>query len=340
VNESHRSPRRLRARVARRIGRFLGVSDLFASVEELQLGLERQANEIVGLRARAEASDAEVRELRKWLEALAKGESDLQLGLRLWVAMTFFAHTALPERVLISVVLATRNRAGVVQRAISSVIAQSYKNWELVVVDDASDDDTPQVLAAITEPHIRVLRRQHQGGPWAARNTGLEEARGEYVVYLDDDNVAHPDWLRGIAWAFELHPDADVVVGARIIDDELRNQSLGRGGWPQVALPWFDPVRIKHENVADLIQIAHRRDLTGARFDEQLNGAEDWDLLARLTRDRDPVVFPVLAGIYTTSEPHRGMDAGLQVSAERRVREKIAGMSAGPEEKPPSAEIT
>jgi Glycosyl transferase family 2 len=310
------------------MGRFLGVSDLFTSVHALQLALDAQTHEVDALRRRADASDAKIPELSKRLDALVKGESDLRLGLAVWVTATYLTYLPVPEGALISVVLATRNRADLVPRAIESVIAQSYGNWELIAVDDGSDDHTPETLNAYTDSRIRVVHREQRGGLSAARNAGLDEARGEYVVYLDDDNVLHPQWLRGVAWAFELHPKSELMVGARIIDDEQRNRGFEAGGWPQLALPWFDPARIRQENVADVLQIAHRRDLPGARFDEQLSSAEDWDLLARLTRDRDPLVFPALAGIYTTSASDRLMEDDLMAREERRVREKIAAERA------------
>jgi glycosyltransferase involved in cell wall biosynthesis len=271
---------------------------------------------------------SEVRQLEERVEHLAKRESDLSLGHAVWTATTYLASMPISERALISVVLSTRNRASIVPRAIASVASQSYGNFELIVVDDTSDDETPQVLTTFSDPRIKVVRREQQGGASATRNTGLANARGEYVVYLDDDNVMYPHWLRGVAWAFELHPDAEVMIGARIIDDEQRNQGHARGGWPQLALPWFDRERMARESVTDLMQIAHRRDLPEAHFDEHVRIGEDWDLLARLTRDRDPLVFPALSGIYTTSAPGRFMDTYELERESRRVIDKIAAMNA------------
>jgi hypothetical protein len=321
VSESHRPPRRLRANTARRIGRFLGVSDLFTSVRALQSQSEAQERELGALRS-------QVRQLTERLDHLATRENHHHLGLAVWTATTYLAHLPVPENALISVVLSTHNRADLVPRAITSVMDQSYSNLELVVVDDASDDDTPKMLSAFSDPRIRVLRREKQGGASATRNTGLAEARGDYIAYLDDDNVMHPHWLRGVAWAFELHPDAQVMIGARIIDDERRNQGLGPGGWPQLVPPWFDRERMARESIADLMQVAHRRDLPGAHFDERIRIVEDWDLLARLTRDRDPLLFPAVSGIYTTSASDRFMDTGSLEEESRRVREKIAAMKA------------
>jgi hypothetical protein len=319
VSEAQRHSRRLRASTARRVGRFLGVSDLFTSVRALQSQSEAQERELDALRS-------QVRQLTERLDDLTTRENHHRLGLAVWTTTTLLAHVPVTENALISVVLSTHNRAALVPRAIASVMNQSYSNLELIIVDDASDDDTPNVLGASTDPRMRVVRRDRQGGASATRNTGLAEARGEFVAYLDDDNLMHPHWLRGVAWAFELHPEAEVMIGARIIDDERRNQGLGRGGWPQLALPWFDRQRMARESVADLMQVAHRRDLPGAHFDERIRIVEDWDLLARLTRDRDPLLFPAVSGIYTTSASDRFMDTGALEQESRRVREKIAVM--------------
>jgi Glycosyl transferase family 2 len=316
LSESRSSRRRLRAGLARRIGRFLGVSDLFTSVEALHRQLEAEAREQSALRAR--------------ILQVAERLDQTVAGLSAWTTTTYLGQVPVPDHALISVVLPTHNRADLVQPAVRSVIAQSYSNWELLVVDDASEDDTPDVLSTFTDSRVRVLRREQQGGAGATRNTGLAEARGEFIAYLDDDNVMHPHWLKAVAWAFDLHPEARVMIGARIIDDELRNQGLGRGGWPQLAPPGFDRDAIARQSVADLMQVAHRRELPGARFDERIRVVEDWDLLARLTRDRDPLLVPAVSGIYTTSASDRFMDTGLLEQESRRLREKIAGR------KPPS----
>lgn len=96
---------------------------------------------------------------------------------------------------LVSVVLPTFNRAHSLPRAIRSVLGQSYRNLELLVVDDCSTDDSERVVAAIakSDPRVRLVRREHNGGAAAARNTGIREARGEFVAFQDSDD----EWLDG-----------------------------------------------------------------------------------------------------------------------------------------------
>src|SRR5262249_16868784 len=137
----------------------------------------------------------------------------------------------IPIGPLVSVVLPTRNRVALVTRAVASVLGQSYPNWELIVVIDGSDDGTLQALERFDDPRITVLYQEQQGQA-AARNAALEKASGDYIVYLDDDNLMYEHWLRGVVWAFTVHPDADVVIGARLIDDEYRGRHLAGGAPP------------------------------------------------------------------------------------------------------------
>ena len=95
---------------------------------------------------------------------------------------------------MVSVIIPTYNRAHVLPRAIESVLKQTYTELELIVVDDASTDDTAAVMTAITDPRVRYVRKEH-GGAAAARNRGIAEAKGEFIAFQDSDDVWHSDKL-------------------------------------------------------------------------------------------------------------------------------------------------
>ena len=94
-----------------------------------------------------------------------------------------------------SVVIPTYNRAQVVQRAIRSVLAQDFHDFEVIVVDDASSDDTAAVVTGMGDPRIRLLRQATNGGVSRARNDGVAAARGEFVAFLDSDDAWLPQML-------------------------------------------------------------------------------------------------------------------------------------------------
>jgi glycosyltransferase involved in cell wall biosynthesis/CelD/BcsL family acetyltransferase involved in cellulose biosynthesis len=105
---------------------------------------------------------------------------------------------------LISIVMPTYNRGDTIQRAIASIHAQSWSDWELLVVDDGSTDDTASRLAGL-DPRIRFLRQENQGVT-AARNTGLAAVKGELVAFLDSDDEWLPHHLALAAAFFAAHP--------------------------------------------------------------------------------------------------------------------------------------
>lgn len=107
---------------------------------------------------------------------------------------------------IVSIILPTYNRAYVLWRAIQSVLAQTEERWELIVVDDGSTDCTRRMLEEVRDPRITTIRTDNRG-PSAARNTGLEIAGGEYVAYLDSDNVWHTNFLEEMLAAAKERPD-------------------------------------------------------------------------------------------------------------------------------------
>lgn len=98
---------------------------------------------------------------------------------------------------LVTVLTAVRNGARFLPEAIASIRAQSVADWEHVIVDDASDDDSVKIVerAAAEDDRVRLVRRETRGGPYVAANDGLSEARGRYIARIDADDVATPDRL-------------------------------------------------------------------------------------------------------------------------------------------------
>jgi glycosyltransferase involved in cell wall biosynthesis len=119
---------------------------------------------------------------------------------------------------LFSVVICTYNRSAQLEGALRSVLAQDIGDYELLVVDDGSEDDTPDVVGRFDAPQIRYVRRPN-GGLSAARNTGIAEARGEFVIFLDDDDRVDRSWLSSLAG--EVGPRTGLVsCGCRFVSPD------------------------------------------------------------------------------------------------------------------------
>jgi glycosyltransferase involved in cell wall biosynthesis len=93
---------------------------------------------------------------------------------------------------LVTIVIPTYNRATLVQQAIASVIAQTYSHWELMIVDDGSDDGTSEAINAVNDSRIRILKMKHMGNIASLRNIGVKEGTGEWLAFLDSDDILIP----------------------------------------------------------------------------------------------------------------------------------------------------
>jgi hypothetical protein len=283
-------------RVRNEIIRYLHLDRLEARVADVE-STATDARDLASTTARA--VDAVVGLQQRHTDALDRVD-------RLESLLTFTAWIGQHEQregVLVSVVTPTYNRSDRLSQAMASVRAQSYGNWEHVIVDDGSTDSTPALMAHDNDPRVRTLRVDH-GGPAAARNAALDIATGDIVVYLDDDNRFHHDWLKAVVWAFEFYPDVDVVCGARLIDDYDHAFHRLPGGLPRVQFERFDRTKLEHFNTADMGMLAHRTKLD-LRFDERLWYLADWDLYLRLTEDGPAFSLPAIALIYTTDADGR-----------------------------------
>lgn len=247
---------------------------------------------------RATHSEDRLAEAERTLDGVAR----LSRMLDAILATTALVDRLPPSDTLVSVITPTYNRSTELAEAIASVEAQTHQTWELIVVDDASDATTEKLLASLDDPRVVPVRRPVNEGASAARNVGLERASGSIVVYLDDDNVMRPSWLRAVVWAFDTHPDAEVVYGARSM--EFVGQTF-----PWVQLDAWDRNLMQTRCIIDQNVIAHRAGLPEAYLDPEIETGSDWDLAMRLTADRDPVCVPVVAVVYRTGADGRLSDA-------------------------------
>lgn len=185
----------------------------------------------------------------------------------------------------VSVVLPTYDRAQTVRAAIDSVLAQSYADFELIVVDDGSTDDTPAVVGDISDPRVQYLRFQENRGANVARNAGIREADGKYVAFQDSDDVWRPRKLELQVQAFErASEDVGVVYTGyyRVEDGEKqygpRNKETVAGDIHEEMLKgngWFVPTAVAAVRRACF-------DAVGL-FDERLQRLQDWEMWLRIS---------------------------------------------------------
>jgi beta-1,4-mannosyltransferase len=205
----------------------------------------------------------------------------------------------------VSVVIPVYNRATPVRRAIESVLRQTYQNFEIIVVDDASSDHSVESVRSISDPRLTVICHDRNRGGSAARNTGIRASSGEYVAFLDSDDEWLPDKIQRQLAVFGRSDDrlALVYTGANRV---YENQ------WTEIHRPR------RHDNVARALLLDNvvgetsvgmvRRgvlnELSG--FDETLPARQDVDLWLRIAeRYRVEVVPDVLVTVSKVNDQDR-----------------------------------
>lgn len=111
---------------------------------------------------------------------------------------------------LISVIIPLYNKESSIAQTLQSVFSQEYSDFEIVVVDDGSTDNSVEIVEAICDPRIRLIK-QENGGPSKARNTGVKNAKGEWIVFLDADDEMLPNALETFKNIINAHMDIDIV---------------------------------------------------------------------------------------------------------------------------------
>lgn len=196
----------------------------------------------------------------------------------------------------VSVIIPTYNRADLLPRAVNSVLSQTYQDYEIIIVDDCSSDPTPEVIANFDGCCIRSLRHNKTKKASAARNTGIANARGEYIAFLDDDDEWLPTYLErqvaildssppsvGLVYCWvdmvedstgKSMPSSRSIIAGDILDDSLA-----------LNIPGQTSVWTVRSSVAQSI----------GGFDENLTRYDDADFICRLAQRYQVAVLPEVA---------------------------------------------
>ena len=188
----------------------------------------------------------------------------------------------------VSVILPTYNRAELLPRSIQTVLGQTYRDLELIVVDDGSEDDTASVMRGFSDERIRYLRLSRNLGVSAAQNAGLAEARGAFLAFQGSDDEWHPTKLERQRRALESHPEATVAYSDmyRVCADGrilyLRSPTIVRGSLIDPLTRFWQTYMLGMQAV-----LIRRERLEEVYFDERLVMFEDLDLNLRLAQHHD-----------------------------------------------------
>ena len=184
----------------------------------------------------------------------------------------------------VSVVMPTFNRVDYLREAIASVYAQTFVDWELIVVDDGSDDATRGFLRSQTDRRVTVVCSAHTGNPAATRNRGIALARGRYVAFLDSDDRWRDDKLeRQVALMAAAPARRWSYTAVRRIDGAGRVLAHSSAPWVPHCGAILEQVLTIAAQIATptvMAELAFVRELGG--FDERLKFSEDYDLWARM----------------------------------------------------------
>lgn len=220
----------------------------------------------------------------------------------------------------ISVIIPTYNRANTVGRAIQSVLSQTYQDFEIIVIDDGSTDNTEEVIRSFHDSRIRYIRHKKNRGGSAARNTGIHAARGEYIAFLDSDDEWLPQKLEKQINVMKKSPETwvGVCTGFWLIEEEREK----REHIPTVVDDLF------HRLLADcflragstLLVLRSILNKIGG-FDENLPRHQDWDLLLRLSKQwKVAIIRECLVKVYVSGRP----PADKVLEAKKRLLAKYA----------------
>ncbi len=229
-----------------------------------------------------------------------------------------------PSTCCVSVIIPTYNRSDLLKRALNSVLRQTFQDFEVIVVDDGSTDNTALVMSNFYGPHIRYIRQPKNSGVAAARNRGLREARGEFIAFLDSDDAWKPDKLMLQVGQFRRGPDR---VGLMYTGVETIAGATRKIHTPHLR-GYLYPDLLRRNVIHGTSGVMIRREVieTVGYFDETFTVMQDYEYWLRISEfffvDYVPEALTVY---YDHSEDAEGQRLSRQFAGYMKARALIHG---------------
>ena len=209
---------------------------------------------------------------------------------------------------IFSIILPTFNRGHMIHLAIESVLNQTYKDWELIIVDDGSTDDTKDVIAEFIEKDnkIRYLHQKNKEGS-AARNKGIKEAKGHWICFLDSDDIYHTNHLE----------EFKNLINQKDSKRGLYFSGLSYGKYSED----FEEYDLTHKNNIEFIFLntigtpracIHKSILLKHQFNEKIRIGEDRELWVRILK-KNPLYFHRKKTFIEVEHPNRSINLGAEL---------------------------
>jgi hypothetical protein len=241
----------------------------------------------------------------------------------------------------VTVVIPAYNAARFIGGAIASVLAQTYADYEIIVVDDGSRDETASVVSGFGQ-RVRLISQANAGAS-AARNRGIREATGSWIAFLDSDDEWQPSHLEVLLARAAATPDAHMIYGRKITVDEHGDVVPWKPTFPSGWIFGDLVERCLITTSAVMVRTATLRALGGFTEKVEFRVAEDWDLYLRLAAGHQIAAAPDTCILYRrlpTSLSHEVAAAVLgDLAALRTAEQLLAAGSVAPENHPERVEL-
>jgi glycosyltransferase involved in cell wall biosynthesis len=223
---------------------------------------------------------------------------------------------------VVSIIIPTKNRAHYLVAAIESVLNQSFRDFELLIIDGASIDNTQSVVASFSDSRIRYFRQEIDTGVSAARNFGIVNSTGEFIAFLDDDDMWLPEKLHRQLKTLQNNEDVGLIYSASYFC------LFKKGKIKQVFRPKMIhayPKILERNYIGNCSEVLIRRkcfDVAGF-FDEDLPAAEDWDMWIRLSRKSKFCCLDEPSVIYRLHKKRLSKNPDFKIEAAKMIYRKL-----------------